>query len=339
MTGIGSRGHRRAEVGGRRLRPRSALGRIGLALVLVLFGQLVLLPGTASAANLMVNSTADVATNFGACGNSAQTTSSGSLREAVCAANNAGATSSTITVAAGTYHLTNGELQMGKVGGSNITLTGAGAASTVIDAGGLSRVFNLDPSIVGGVTTSISGVTISGGSDTGAGALGGAGIIAGSSTAATGDHLTVSNSTITNNHTTGLSNVGGGLQFIGGALSITNSTISSNSSSEAPGSGVFYGARGVAAGEGLTVSGSTFSGNTASDSGGGIYNLGVATIQESALSGNMAGSDGGGIFNGASGTLAVKDSTVLNNAAALGADIDNLGILTQDDSTVGVVGP
>jgi hypothetical protein len=47
----------------------------------------------------------------------------------------------------------------------------------------------------------------------------------------------------------------------------------------------------------------------------------------------------GGIFNAASGTLTVKDSTVLNNVAPLGADLYNLGALTLDDSTVGVIGP
>src|SRR5919199_1522068 len=138
---------------------------------------LVVLAQPASAATLTVTSTADVATNFGACGNPAQTTSSGSLREAVCAANNAGAASSTITVAAGTYQLVNGELQMGKVSGSNITLNGAGSGSTIISGNNASRVFDLDPSIVGGVTTSISGVTITNGAVT---TFGGAGIIAGS---------------------------------------------------------------------------------------------------------------------------------------------------------------
>jgi hypothetical protein len=34
-----------------------------------------------------------------------------------------------------------------------------------------------------------------------------------------------------------------------------------------------------------------------------------------------------------------KDSTVLNNVASLGADIYNLGALTLNDSTVGVIGP
>ena len=205
MSGIGSATGRRSMDGGsmnggRRLRRRTIIGRTGLAVALAVVGQLVLLPGRADAVSLTVNSTADVATNFGACNSTVQTTSSGSLREAICAANNAGATSSTITVAAGTYHLTNGELQMGKVSGSNITLNGAGAGSTIIDAGGLNRVFNLDPSTLGGVITSISGVTISGGSDS---IFGGGAIIAGATAKPTGDTLTISNSTITGNHASG----------------------------------------------------------------------------------------------------------------------------------------
>jgi predicted outer membrane repeat protein len=89
----------------------------------------------------------------------------------------------------------------------------------------------------------------------------------------------------------------------------------------------------------LVVRGSTFSGNSASDSGGAVYNnAGTVTVQESTLSGNSAGSAGGGIFNGASGALAVKDSTALTDVAPLGADLYSLGALALDDSTVGVIG-
>src|SRR3954469_10111316 len=168
------------------LRPVARLTR-GVVVLALVTGSVVLLPSAARAAALTVSSTADIAANSGACGNAAQTTpTGGSLREAICAANNAGATSSTISVPAGTYHLTSGELQMGKVPGSNITLNGAGAASTIIDGGGLSRVFDLDPNVVGGVTTSISGVTITNGADT---TFGGAGIIAGSGNKTTKDTL------------------------------------------------------------------------------------------------------------------------------------------------------
>jgi hypothetical protein len=113
------------------------------------------LSGEALAAALSVTTTADVASNFGACGNPAPTSpTGGSLREAICVANNLGAVSSTIVVPAGTYHLTRGHLKMGKVPGSNITLNGAGAGSTVIDLGGPARCSISTPS---GVTSSIAG--------------------------------------------------------------------------------------------------------------------------------------------------------------------------------------
>ena len=310
------------------------LARAALALGLAAAGQVVMMPA-ASAASLTVTSTADVATNFGACGNPAQTTSSGSLREAVCAANNAGATSSTITVAAGTYVLTNGELQMGKVSGSNITLTGAGAGSTIIDGNNASRVFDLDPSIVGGVTTSISGVTIRNGMVT---TFGGAGIIAGSGNATTRDVLTISNSTITGNDVVSATTnkYGGGLQFFGGSLTITNSTFSGNTSGSSSGSAVAYANQDAASGEQLTISGTTFSGNSTNASvanlnvGGALHLSGVSTtpprtITNSVFTGNTVVGSGTGIAQGGAifsegGSLTVTESTFTSNSVAGGAN-------------------
>jgi predicted outer membrane repeat protein len=123
---------------------------------------------------------------------------------------------------------------------------------------------------------------------------------------------------------------GGGI-YNAGTATILDSTLSGNSASE--GAGIYNAALAM-----LDVRGSTLSGNTASDSGGGIYNLGTATVQESTLSGNTAGSSGGGIFNGASGALTIDDSTVCDNFAALGADLDNLGVATINDSDVCVIG-
>jgi hypothetical protein len=85
--------------------------------------------------------------------------------------------------------------------------------------------------------------------------------------------------------------------------------------------------------------GSTLAGNTASDSGGGIYNLGAATVEESTLSTNTATSAGGGTFNADSGTLTIDNSDVRDNLALLGADLYTLGKATFHDSTVGIIGP
>jgi predicted outer membrane repeat protein len=140
----------------------------------------------------------------------------------------------------------------------------------------------------------------------------------------------VSNCTLSGNSTDGN---GGAIYNNAGTLTLSNSTLSSNSAID--GAGIFN--TGL-----LDVHGCKLSANTASDSGGGIYNVGpysAATIEQSNLSGNTAGSAGGGIFNAASGTLTIDDSIVLNNSAPLGADVFNLGALTLNDSTVGVLGP
>jgi predicted outer membrane repeat protein len=144
--------------------------------------------------------------------------------------------------------------------------------------------------------------------------------------------VTVSGSTLSGNFAT----VGGGAIFQDtfngtGTVTIAGSTLCGNTAGEG-------GAINNGLGMTLVVRGSSFSGNTAGDSGGGIYNLGTATLKDTTLSGNTAGSEGGGVFNGAFGTLAIKDSTALHNVAPLGADLYNLGALTLDDSTVGVIG-
>jgi hypothetical protein len=141
--------------------------------------------------------------------------------------------------------------------------------------------------------------------------------------------MTVSDSTLCGNS----ADLGGGMFSDGTPTTVRNCAFTGNSATQ--GGGINFG---ISPGL-LEVQGSTFSRNTASDSGGGIYNLGTALLQECTLSKNTAGSAGGGIFNGSSGALAVKDSTVLNNVAPLGADLYNLGALTLDDSTVRVLGP
>jgi|GEM_PF-938954 len=310
------------------------LPRVGLALALALAGQVVFLPPVA-AATLAVTSTADVATNFGACGNTGQLTSSGSLREAVCAANNAGAASSTITMAAGTYTLTNGELQMGKVAGSNITVTGAGAGSTIISGNNASRVFLLDPAVVGGITTSISGVTITNAAVT---QFGGAGVLGGSGSQASRDNLTISNSVISNNHANGTTTnkYGGGVEFQGGSLTITNSTFSGNTSGASSGSAVEYQHLDTAAGEQLTISGSTFSGNSTNASvsninvGGALHIAGVSgtspiSVTNSVFTGNTVVGSGLGIPQGGAifsegGALTVTESTFTSNSVAGGSN-------------------
>jgi hypothetical protein len=149
--------------------------------------------------------------------------------------------------------------------------------------------------------------------------------------------LTVSGCTISGNSATyggGISIGNGGI--IGGTFVsvVRDSVFTGNSATEG---GAIFNANGL--NSSLDFRDSTVSGNTASDSGGGIYNLGTATLRNCRLSGNAAGSAGGGVYNAASATLTADDSVVVHNLALLGADLYNLGALTLNDSTIGVIGP
>jgi hypothetical protein len=251
---------------------------------------------------------------------------------------------------------------------NNITIQGPGASSLTVER---AAGFSFSSSIItvgGGQTASLSGLTIANGNVGGitndVGTLTvtncaivnnsagfvhyGGGInnidgtltvrdctLSGNSAASGGGGIDNFNGALTVSNATFIGNsagAGGAMFFEGGAVAVRDSVFTANSATE--GGAMYKGPYGT-----LDVRGSTFSANTASDSGGGIYNFDAATLQQCTLSANSAGSAGGGIFNAVYGTLAVKDSTVLNNAGALGADIYNLGALTQDDSTVGVIGP
>ncbi len=137
--------------------------------------------------------------------------------------------------------------------------------------------------------------------------------------------LTVSNSALKGNVA---GDAGGGIMNWSGTLTVSASAVSGNSA--AVGGGIFN-----LFGSAATIQqNSTLSGNSAED-GGGIDNGGTLTVSGSALTrSTAAGFDfachhfagkGGGLFSAASGTLTVKDSTLLNNEAPSGADLDSLG--------------
>jgi predicted outer membrane repeat protein len=119
---------------------------------------------------------------------------------------------------------------------------------------------------------------------------------------------------------------GGGLLNIGGALTVTNSTFSGNTAGD--GGGIYNAGN-------LTVTNSTFSGNSATASGGGIFNIGgTLTVTNSTFSGNSAPS-GGGIYNSNSGPAATVTNSIL--AASTGGNcggnaIVNGGFNISDDA-------
>jgi hypothetical protein len=121
------------------------------------------------------------------------------------------------------------------------------------------------------------------------------------------------------NHTTAQ---GGGI-LNNGQLTVTNTTFSGNSADAGQGGGIYNNGT-------LSVTNSTFSGNSASH-GGGIYNNNALTVTNSTFSGNSAGTAGGGIYNNSA--LTVTNSTFSGNSAGAGGGIYNVGTLTLTNGT------
>src|ERR1043165_2764143 len=260
-----------------------------------------------------------------------------SLRGAIQFANLPSNNNTTISLPANTYILSINGTSAGGCDGNTVgdlganqtmSITGAGAATTIIRQTGTGpandgdRVMCMNEPFTTGLTYNFSGVTFAGGRDgTAAGtgtALGGGGIIGGE----LNNSLTLTNVVMANNQVTvlGSNNIGGGaLQITRGNLIITNSTIGGSSAPGAytdrtstntanlqagNGGGVTYtpsspqhtGGTGT-----LTVTGSTFSRNTAAGIGGGGVDVLVFAF---ALPGGIG-----------SGTASIGTSTFSNNQA------------------------
>ena len=175
-----------------------------------------------------------------------------------------------------------------------------------------------------GQTSTISGLTITGGASSG----GGGGILA------AGSNLTLDQSTVAGNRA---SDFGGGIASSGGDFVITNSTISGNATvgETAQGGGVF------SVSGSLTVSSSTVSGNVATSSigvsaGGGIFvDSHSSLINDSTITENIANFGGGITVDSpfSAVTLEVENSIVANNTAlSASADIATGFSVTVDAS-------
>ena len=220
-----------------------------------------------------------------------------SLREAISVA----VSGDTISIPAGTYTLTVGsELTINK----NLTLIGAGQASTVIqataDGSVRSRVFE-----VTGGNVSIANVTIKNGKPPQVFVQGGGILVSNGS-------LTLSNSTVTANAATAN---GGGI-FNGGTLTLNGSSLVSNQATNLGG--------GLASISGTaTLNNSTVTGNTTTFGGGGIFSADSNTliITDSVISNNTSRWDGGGISSLAS-SLNLNNTIVTGNVTTAPFDVD-----------------
>ncbi len=218
----------------------------------------------------------------------------------------------TISVGAGTF-----TEPTGVVIPKNLTINGAGAGQTTVDAGSHARVFTINDNLT---AVTISNLTATGGlvsgNQAGATAGGGGGVFVGFHAVAT-----LSNLTIKSNEDRGVG--GGGIYNFLGALSVTGCTVDSNKSS-ASGAGI------VNAGGTVTILSSTFTNNKvsgASSNGAGIYNSGILmTLDGTTVSNNTGARDGGGINNVTGSSMTITNSTITGNlASGLGGGVYNDG--------------
>jgi CSLREA domain-containing protein len=294
---------------------------------------------SAQAATYVVDTLADTPT-AGTCDTG--TPGDCNLREAVAAANATTAVDDTITFQAG---LSGSILLGGQITISDaLQIDGPGAAVVSVDGQDSTRIFL---ATAPGETVGVSGLTLAGGSvNTRGAAVASIGTdtglaisastftgnaVSGSGGAVYGDSgvtiensvfsdngasvggavygggaVTVSNSTFSHNH--GFS---GGAIAGNGPLAISDSTFDQNDADE--GGAVRHGHSTV------SISGSTFSGNTATSKGGAaFFNYGVNEISNSTISGNTAGNEGGGIFSYSyypGDQLTIGSSTITGNTA------------------------
>jgi CSLREA domain-containing protein len=256
-------------------RARTALRDIWLASIATAFA--LLLPAVAGAATIEVTTKADeFNVNPDAC----------SLREAIWSANHDlviqapgckfGSGADEITVPEGTYSLTiPGYGEQGNATGdldvtAPVTIHHSGPGTTVIDAKGLDRVFEVNTP--GGAAVTIADLVIQGGNA--AGATNGGGILV------TAGTLNLSGSTVADNVA---SNWGGGIEIRPGAASnLVNSTFSSNEAN-IDGGGIDN------TGAATTLLNVTVTGNVADADGngtgqaGGVGNFGGTTTMRSSL--------------------------------------------------------
>jgi len=244
-----------------------------------------------AATTFVVTKTAD--TNDGACDSDC------SLREAIIAAN-ATPGDDIITLPSGTYTLTiagtgedvaaTGDLDIA----SNLTINGAGAGTTIVNGGGIDRVFH----VTGAFIVTLSNLTVRGGyyfyfgdpTSKGGGIYNDGGI------------LTLTSATIKSN----TAFLGGGIYNLNGTLTISNSTISGNIGVNGGGITNDSGA--------LTIFNSTVSGNKAEGSGAGINTSGTTNINNVTITNNTGTppwSGGGGI----SGNANIKNTIIAGNTA------------------------
>ena len=267
------------------------------------------------------------------------------LRAAVNAANST-VGPHLISLPAGTFTLTLGELAIGTNGPLNISINGAGSAVTTVQhdlASSIARVFDVDPFLLGGVTVTFNNLTIAHGRNNDG--IGGAGLISGFQGPPAIDTTALNNVIFVDNQITGGAGgaVGGAIQNIGGDLFVSGCTFTSNSAGGFSGGAIYYDTHSPSTGT-LQVASTLFIGNSAADpanGGGAIFVSGLSgsalSISNSFFGYNKVTStngSGGAIIKFGTAPINISGCTFLTNQVfgqsavvdnASGGAIDNAG--------------
>lgn len=253
-------------------------------------------PG-ASAATINVDVRDDVVSNDGRC----------SLREAISSANGdsapfsaagecqSGSGADTVVLAAGApFTLTGAARDNANASGdldvtSTVTVRGAGAAATTIDAAGVDRVLD----VLAGGNLTLQGVTITGGrapdglnaGTTGTGANGGPGGPGGLGAGTAGD----------------AGESGGGIRSAG-TLTVVDSAVTGNRTGDGRNGGSGFGGFGSSGANGVQGGAGVGGAGGAGGSGGGIFSTGSLTLTRAVVTANATGTGGiGGAGTGGQG--------------------------------------
>ena len=213
-------------------------------------------------------------------------------------------------LAAGVVELQKGEITVERA----VTLDATTIGGLTIDAGGESRVFNVDTYRETSATASayFAGLTLQNGAAEDGGLI----------YVAEGSNLKIADSTLQAATATR-----GGAVFNAGSFSIdANSKKTLVADVEAEQGGAIYN-------EGtLSVGLATIDGATANAEGGAIYNVGTASLAGATIQNANAGTDGGAVYN--AGVLsATRGATISGAFAENGAAVYNVGTLSTNNAT------
>ncbi len=246
------------------------------------------------------------------------------------------------------YQVTSGEIPITV---APLTIQGAGASSSVIDAtGGSSRVFDVTASPASSQTVTFQGVTITGGnaSGTNANETGGGGILVNFVSNSVLINLALLNAVVTGNSatfSTGASNCcvgGGGVYNNSGTTTLTGSSVTNNTATLTGGTGsCCNGGGGIYTDErGLTLVSSAVTHNSATVTSSGDHYHGGGGIYDDAVNGDgpITISAGSQVSNN-SFTLNGTQTDItgsLNNCCSGGGGIyqDNNTNVSVQDSTL-----